>query len=115
MADVLKYETPLSLTGIRDLHLDLTLPLSYKSETLASVTVTSSDTSLVTISSAQVNTGQLTNDDGTTAEIGKAAQWRATAVKASTSRVYIDVEWTGTGGTADTHRIELDLEPYVIE
>lgn len=112
------YTTPLSLTGNRQMHLDLTNPLSYLSESLTgtSPTVTSSDTSLVTISAVAVNTGTLTNDDGTTAAIGKAVQWTAAAVKAATGRVLIRVAWAvAANGSADTHEIELNLEQYVTE
>lgn len=118
MVDKLIYKTPLSQTGVRVMHLDLTNPLSYNSESLTgtSPTVTSSDASLVTTSSVAVNTGALTNDDSSTCEIGKGVQWTCTSVKSSTSKVLLRVAWAvAEGGSADTHEIELDLEPYVTE
>ena len=114
--NTLIYDTELSLTGIRRMHLDLTNPLAYLSETLTGgvVSVTSSDISLVTITNVLVNTGALTNDDGSTAGIGKAVQFTANAQKGSTGRVFLDVDWAVAGsGSADTHRIELNLEPHV--
>lgn len=112
----LLYDTPLSLTGVRDMHLDLTNALLV-AETLtgSSPTVTSSDPSLVSISGIGVNTVAVTNDDGSTSAIGKAVQWRATSVKASTSRVLLRVAWAVASGSADTHEIKLNLEQYVTE
>ena len=54
MPEKMIFTSPLSLTGIRKMHLDLTGPLSYNSETLTGTTpiVTSSNTALVTISLA---------------------------------------------------------------
>ncbi len=118
MPEKLVFSSPLSLTGIRKMHLDLTGPLSYNSETLTgtSPTVTSSNTALVTITSAAANAAQLTNKDGTTAAIGKAVEWICTAVKGSTGRVLLSVAWAvAAGGSADTHEIELDLEPKITE
>jgi len=113
----LLYDTPLSLTGIRDMHLDLSNALlSTETLTGTSPTVTSSDVSLVTISAAAVNTATLTNDDGTTVVAGLAVQWKATAVKASTGRVFLRVAWAvAASGSADTHEIELNLEQFVTE
>lgn len=113
---ILIFDTEISLTGIRRMHLDLTNPLSYLSETLTggAVSVTSSDTSLVTITNVLVNTGALTNDDGSTAEIGKAVAFTANAQKGSTGCVFVDVDWAVAGdGSSDTHRIELNLEVFV--
>lgn len=113
------YNTPLSVTGIRPLHLDLSNALKYDAaETLTggTVTVTSSDVSLVTVSGDGPSTGTLTNDDSTTVAAGLAAIWTVTSVKASTSRVLLRVAWvTATGNTADTDEIELNLEQYVTE
>ena len=114
-ADELHYDTPLSLTAVRDLHLDLTGPLEYKMETLSSVDVTVSDPTLVDVTSVQVNTLQLVNDDGSIAEVGKAVQWRASQLKPSNSHVFFFVQWTATGGTSDTHRIRQNLEKYITE
>ena len=114
----LESKTPISLTGIRRMHLDLTNPLSYLEETLTgtSPTVTSSDTSRVTVDGVNVNTSQLTNDDGTTSAIGKAVQFTLTAVKGATGHVFIRVEWAvAAGGSADTHQIEIELAEYVTE
>jgi len=115
---ILEYTTPLSQTGIRQLHLDLTNPLSYDSESLTgtSPTVTSSDPGLVTTSAVAPNSAQLTNDDLTTCAIGKGVEFLVTAIKASTSSVFLDVAWdVGSGGSKDTHRIKLNLEPYVTQ
>ncbi len=118
MPQKLLFSSPLSLTGIRKMHLDLTGPLSYNSETLTgtSPTVVSSNTALVTISSAAANTAQLTNKDGTTSAVGKAVEWVCTSAKASTGRVLLSVAWAvAAGGSADTHEIELNLEPKITE
>lgn len=111
------YDTPLSLTGIRDMHLDLSNALlSGETLTGTSPTVTSSNTSLVTTSVVAVNTGTLTNDDGSTVVAGLAVQWKATAVKGSTGKVFLRVAWAvAASGSADTHEIELNLEQYVTE
>ena len=113
------YDRPLSLTGVRDLHLDLG-PALLSNETLTGTTptVTSSNTSLVTVSDIGVNTAQLTNSrpSGTVAQIGDAVQWKATQVKASTGRVFFRVAWAvAANGSADTHEIEQELEPFVTE
>ena len=113
----LKFNTPLSLTGIRALHLDLSSAL-LSTETLTGTvpTVASSDTGLVTISSVAVNTAILTNDDGSTVAVGEAVQWKATAVKASTGSIFYRIAWAvAAGGSAETHEIEQDLEKYVTE
>ena len=48
--------------------------------------------------------------------IGKAVQWKVTAVKAATGRVLLAVAWAvASAGSADTHEIELNLEQYVTE
>ena len=114
--NTLIFDTQLSLTGIRRMHLDLTNPLAYLSETLTggAVSVTSSNISLVTITNVLVSTTTLLNDDGSTAEIGKAVQFTANAQVGSTGRVFLDVDWAvAADGSADTHRIELNLEPHV--
>jgi len=114
----LESKTPVSLTGIRRMHLDLTNPLAYLSESLTgtSPTVTSSDTARVTVSGTNVNTAPLTNDDSTTAAIGKAVQFTLTAVAASTGHVFIRIAWAvAAGGSADTHEIQVNLEQYVTE
>ena len=114
--NTLIFDTELSLTGIRRMHLDLTNPLSYLSEVLTggSATVVSSDISLVTITNVLISTTQLVNDDDSIAEIGKAVQFTANAQIGSEGRVFLDVAWAVAGdGSADTHRIELNLEPHV--
>ncbi len=109
---------PLSFPGTLKMHWDFTNPLSYDSESLTgtSPTVTSSDTSRVTISGAAPNAAQLTNSDGTLAAIGKAVEWICTSVKASTGKVDLTITWdVGGGGTALTYDAKLDLEPKVTE
>lgn len=113
----LKFDTPLSLTGIRDLHLDLSAAL-LSNETLTGTTPTvdSSDVSLVTISSVAVNTAIITNDDGSQVAVGDAVQWKATVIKASTGSIKYRIAWAVmSSGSADTHEIEQDLEKYVTE
>lgn len=118
----LRFDTPLSSTGIRDQHLDLSKAL-LSGETLAgtSPTVTAHDkdgsvTSLVTISVAGINTITLTNDNGTTVAPGLAVQWKATTDKAGSGQVFIHVVWAVANlGSADTHEIEQDVAVRVTE
>lgn len=112
------FSTPLPFPGNLKMHVDFTGPLSYASETLTgtSPTVVSSDTGLVTISSAAPNAAQLTNKDGSTAAIGKAVEWICTSVKASTGSVNLTIAWdVGSGGTKLTYEAELNLEPKITE
>ena len=113
----LVFKTPLSFPGIRDLHIDLTNALlSTETLTGTSPTVVSSDTSLVTVSATAVNTSILTNDDGTTSAVGKAVQWKATSVKASTGKMYFTITWAvAASGSADVHKIVQNLEAEITE
>ena len=116
---LLEFTAKLSQSGIRSLHLDLSGPLEYDAtETLTggTVTVTSSNTALVTISGDGPSTTTLTNPDGSTVAAGLAAIYTVTAVTSSTSLVRIRILWvTASGNTADTHEIQLTLIPYVTE
>lgn len=99
-----------SPTGVRDVQVDCTNMLEPP-EILSSVSVTSQDTTLLTIASAAVNTTVLTKDDGvSTIAIGKGVTFTVSAIRAATADVEITVKMTGDSNTVDTVTI---IQPIV--
>ena len=112
--DRLVFHAPQSFPGVLDRHIDLTLAL-LSTETITSVTGVSVNTDLVTLSQVQVNTSPQFNTEpvGTTAQIGKAFQWRATTVRPSLGRALLRFDIQGTEGTQLHYEIWIELAPYV--
>ena len=69
-------------------------------ELVSSATVTSQDTTILTISGAEVNTNLVTKEDGTTIGIGKGITWKNTLVKDIIADVEIVIAYVGDGNTS---------------
>ena len=97
--------------GVRDVQVDCTDKLEPL-ELVSAVTVTSKDTTLLTISGAgAANTVVLTKDDGvSTIAVGKGVTFQVSAVRAATADVEITVDITGDSNTRDVITI---IQPIV--
>ena len=95
--------------GTRDDAIDLTGWMET-SETVATVEMTSSDDSLLTVSNAQANAAAITKEDGGVIATGKGVQFQLATQAVVTKRdIHIDMYVTGDSGSADTFDLQISI------
>jgi len=95
--------------GKRDDAIDLT-PFLETSEVVSSVSITSSDESLLKVSNAAKNTAVITKEDGGTIAIGKGVQFQLATQKEVTERdLHMDMYVVGDSGSAETYDLQIKV------